>query len=142
MYYFTIGTEIVGFLDSARTGVPSLYNVKCEVLTESTNNGTKCSVCKNYRKTLAAMASRCQKYDRSHPSSHTTYANLHTPEKNERLNRLHKENKKAKLYIMRLKQRISEAVTEGGITLDKELHIDMKALVDTSTKQVPYSRKF
>ena len=82
------------------------------------------------------MASRCHKDDHSHPSSHTTYFNLHTPEKIERLCRLHKECKKARLCIMRLKQRISEAAVDGGIALDEELHNDMKALVDTSTKHV------
>ena len=82
------------------------------------------------------MTSRCHKDDCSHPSSHTTYFNLHTPEKNERLRRLHQENKKAKLCIMRLKQRISEAARDGGIKLNEELHNDMKAMVDNSTKQV------
>ena len=82
------------------------------------------------------MASRCHKDDHSHPSSHTTYFNLHTPEKIERLCRLHKECKKARLCIMRLKQRISEAAVDGGVALDEELHNDMKALVDTSTKHV------
>ena len=82
------------------------------------------------------MASRCHKDDCSHPSSHTTYFNLHTPEKNERLRRLHQDNKKAKFCIMRLKRKISEAACEGGITLDEELHNDMKALVDSNTKQV------
>ena len=39
---------------------------------------------------------------------------------------------------MDLKQRIiSEvAVVDGGVALDEELHNDMKALVDTSTKHV------
>ena len=37
---------------------------------------------------------------------------------------------------MRLKQRISEAARDGGIKLNEELHDDMKALVDNSTKQV------
>ena len=38
---------------------------------------------------------------------------------------------------MDLKQRISEAaVVDGGVTLDEELHNDMKALVDTGTKHV------
>ena len=37
---------------------------------------------------------------------------------------------------MDLKQRISEAAADGGVALDEELHNDMKALVDTSTKHV------
>ena len=133
---FALGTEVVAFLDSARTGIPSLFNIKCEVLIEPTTRIAKCQTCKKYRKSLAAMASRCHKDDCSHPSSHTTYFNLHTPEKNERLRRLHQDNKKAKFCIMRLKRKISEAACEGGITLDEELHNDMKALVDSNTKQV------
>ena len=100
---FALGTEVVAFLDSARTGIPSLFNIKCEVLIEPTTRIAKCQTCKNYRKSLAAMASRCHKDVCSHPSSHTTYFNLHTPEKNERLRYLHQDNKKAKFCIMRLK---------------------------------------
>ena len=133
---FALGTEVVAFLDSARTGIPSLFNIKCEVLIEPTTQIAKCQTCKKYRKSLAAMTSRCHKDNCSYPSSHTTYLNLHTPEKNERLRRLHQDNKKAKLYMMHLKRKISEAAREGGITLDEELHNDMKALVDSSTKQV------
>ena len=133
---FALGTEVIAYLDPTRTGKPSLFNVKCEVLIKPTTVKAKCQACKKYRKSLAAMTSRCHKDDCSHPSSHTTYFNLHTPEKNECLRRLHQENKKAKLCIMRLKQRISEAARDGGIKLNEELHNDMKAMVDNSTKQV------
>jgi len=137
IYYnaLPIGTETVAFLDRTRTGVPSLYHIKCEILIELTSKVAKCLSCKKYRKSLAAMASRCQKDDHSHPSSHTTYFNLHTPEKNERLSHLHQENKKVKLCIMHLKKRISEVAIEDGVTLDEELHNDMKVLVDATTKQ-------
>ena len=92
-----IGTETVAFLDSTRTEVPSIYNVNCEILIELTSKTATCLACKSYRKSLAAVASRCHKDDHSHPSSHITYFNLHTPEKIEHLCRLHKEckNKKA-----------------------------------------------
>jgi len=43
------------------------------------------------------MLSRHLKDQKTHPSSHTTYANLSTSEKSERLRNLHLENKKAKL---------------------------------------------
>ena len=76
-----IGTETVAFLDSTRTGVPSFYNVNCEILMELTSKTAPCLACKSYRKSLAAVTSRCHKDDHSHPSSHTTYFNLHTQEK-------------------------------------------------------------
>ena len=54
---------------------------------------------------LNAMVSRNHKDDRTHPSSHTNYSYLSTPEKDERLHRLHTESKIAKLRISRLEKR-------------------------------------
>lgn len=57
------------------------------------------------------MISRLQKDDersqRTHPSSHTNYSYLSTPEKNERLHRLHADNKTAKLRISRLEKKMN-----------------------------------
>jgi len=82
------------------------------------------------------MLSRRLKDQKTHPSSHTTYANLSTSEKDERLRNLHQENKKAKLCVRRLEQKISAAASQEGITLDDELHNDMKTMMDAATKQV------
>ena len=82
------------------------------------------------------MVCRPHKDDGSNPSSHTTYRNLHTPEKDARLSHLHQENRKAKLRIRRLEQKISLAANEDGVKLDDELHSDIMNLAASSTKQV------
>ena len=77
-----IGTEIVATVDCNRTGIPSIYHVKCEVLIKVNTSMKICECCKKQRKTLTAMASQEQKdTDWTDPSSHTAYVHLNTPEK-------------------------------------------------------------
>ena len=135
-HMFFIGSEIVATVDSNRTGVPSIHHVKCEILIKANTSMKICECCKKYRKTLTAMASRKQKdTDRTDPSSHTAYVHLSTPEKNKRLSRLHKDNKRAMLEIKRLKQ-ISAAITLDGVSLSDELHDDVKMMASAATKQI------
>ena len=83
--------------------------------------------CSKHRKSLMAMATRKQKDgNKSNPSSHTAYVTLHTQEKNERLHRLQQERKKAMLYISQLKQKIAGIVERDGITVDEEMHKNLK----------------
>lgn len=64
------------------------------------------------------------------------YTNLHTPEKNERLSRLHQENKKAKLHIARLEQNIMLATCADGVNLDVTLHDDVRVMATENSKAV------
>ena len=87
----------VAVLDSTRTGHMSIYHSKCDILIKP-GNSKQCGSCKAYRKTLSAMLScylHHQNDDRTNSSSHTTYANLQSSERDEHLKRLHDENKKA-----------------------------------------------
>ena len=95
-----MGSEIVATVDSTRTGVTSIYHVKSEILITVNDSMKRCEPCKQYRKTLSAMASRKPKdSDRTNPTSHTANVHLSIPEKNERLTRLHNINKRAMLEI-------------------------------------------
>ena len=67
-------------VDSVRTGVPSIYHVCCEVLISKFISPSRCGVCKKHRKSLLTMTLRDQKDERVHPSSHTNYSYLSTPE--------------------------------------------------------------
>ena len=69
------------------------------------------------------MAAHPQKDQRTHPSSHTTYACLHTPEKDEHLSQLYQEGKVAKLHITRLEKKLTDLVEE--IHLDDEFYMYM-----------------
>ena len=123
-------------LDTARTGSLSIYHVECDILMNSTEESRLCICCKKYKKTLSAMLSRRRKDQKTHPSSHTTYGNLSASEKDERLRNLHQESKKAKLRVCRLQEKISTAATQDGVTLNVDLHDDMKAMMDATTKQI------
>jgi len=93
---FIVGTNTVVAIDKTRTGYFSIYHAECDILI------TECGQCKcskKYKKTLTAMLSRRLKDQKTHTSSHTTYANLSSSEKDERLRNIHQENKKANLRI-------------------------------------------
>ena len=79
-YVTTIGTSVVATMDSTRTGITSIYHSKCEIIMKSSVTPARCASCKKHRKSLSAMVSRPQRDERTHPSSHTTYACL-TPRK-------------------------------------------------------------
>lgn len=126
----------MAIVDSTRTGTLSIYHVNCEVLLESSIEPKKCLACKKHRKSLSSMACRPHKDEHTHPSSHTTYTNLRTPEKIERMSRLHQENKKAKLRIVRLEKKIMSATNEDGINLSNTLHSDMIVMANENAKSV------
>ena len=130
-----IGKQTVANVDASWTGQPTLFHVDWEILIKPSSN--RCIACTNHRKSLLAMKSRKQKdTDRTNPSSHTTYACLHTPEKDERLRRLQQDKKRVKLQIDRLKQKIEDASHQDGMIIDDELHEDLKSAVMESTEQV------
>ena len=137
-YEFCAGTSTVAVLDSTRTGHVSIYHSKCDILIKP-GDCKRCESCKAYRKTLSAMLSRHsrrQNDDRTNPSSHTTFANLQPAEKDERLKRLRDENKKAKLYINRLKKKIDAATAKDGVELDIEMSNDLEAIMTTKMQQI------
>lgn len=129
----------MAIVDSTRSGTLSIYHVNCEVLLDGNIEAKKCLACKKHRKSLSSMACRPQEDEHTHPSSHTTYANLHTPERNEHMTRLHQENKKARLRIVRLQKKIMSAAKEDGINLSNTLHDDMIVMANENVKTVSSS---
>ena len=90
-------------MDSNRTGRPSLYHVACEVVVSDTREARRCSSCRTHRSNLRVMFSRSRMDDRTDPSSHTNYCRLTSPEKKERLKRLHREVRIMQQKLERLK---------------------------------------
>ena len=82
------------------------------------------------------MLSHRLKDQKTHASSHTTYANLSASEKDERMRNIHQESKKSSLRVSQLKQKISDVASQGGVVLDNEIHNDIKAMMDATTNQV------
>lgn len=87
-----------------------------------------------------AMAARKQKdNDKSNPSSHTSFITLYTPEKIKRLHQLQQNRKRVKLYIDRLKQKISSVADRDGVLVNEEMYEDLKTMASEYTKQVKES---
>ena len=129
---FTV-TCTIAVVESARTGVPSIYHVQCAVLVPRSTASKRCAACTRHRKSLASLASRAASGlsgNRTHPSSHTPYSVLTTPEKDERLRRLRLEATKTKEQLERLRQRVASLIdkenTEVDDMLDGDLHLMVK----------------
>ena len=140
----TTGTEVVGILDSSRTGVPSIHHAKCEILVNCAQE--RCGYCGKHRKSLTAMASRASRSDvpiddRTSPTSHTTYLCLTSKEKSERLHRLHSDKRACQQQVRRLQEAIDESILIDGVTVDKELNGDLLQLMKNCTENVYSSPK-
>lgn len=138
-HFSFIGSNIVAVIDSKRTGRPSVYHVACEVLMPPTKESRRCSSCSNHRSSLRAISFRSSKDDRTHPSSHTNYAALKTPQKDERLHRLHLEVKKARQKLERLRVKISLDAARASPNVDEALDNDLRLTISENDKDVKES---
>ena len=133
-HYSLIGANIVAMIDSKRTGRPSVYHVACEILVPSTRESRRCSCCSSYRNVLRAIVFRSSKDDRTHPSSHTNYTALNSPEKNKRLHRLHVEAKNARQKLERLREKIGLDAARASPNVDEALDGDLRLTISEEDK--------
>ena len=97
-----------------------------------------CHPCKIYRKTLFSLLSHYRSRKRKHsdgtsPSSHTNYRFLSTPEKIKRLRHLHRLHHNDQQRITRLRTALDGAIEERGVTVDYDLHQDLRGIVKNNT---------
>lgn len=78
----------------------------------------------------------CHVDEHTHPSSHTPYAGLHTPRKNERLHSLHSEARKFKQKMEYLRQKITASVESNPADVDRELDDDLQQIIVESQNDV------
>ena len=136
--HLCVGTTTVATVDSKRSGFPSIFHKDCEVLVESSEpqKVLRCQACVKHRKLLCTMAACTLKDDGTSHSSHTTYANLHSFEKDQRLHNMAKELSKFRQRNKHLKKRIDAAVKTVGVTVDSALHNDLKEVMEKETDKV------
>ena len=77
-----------------------------------------------------------QAADKTAPDSHVNYRFLSTPEKTDRLQRMHSELRANHLMKERLKAKLERVVAEEGITVDRETHADICAIMTSAESQV------
>ena len=116
----------MAIVDSKRHGYPSIFHIECEFFVPG--QAKRCAVCSKHRKSLRAMASRCGGDEHTHPSSHTPYAVLTTPEKDERLRRLHLESRQVKLRLDRLRRKLDVECAKSNVAVDVTLDSDIRTL--------------
>ena len=114
----------------------TLRCTSCDVLV-SPGTGTRCHPCLKDRKMLNAvlsrLGSRATVADKCHPSSHTNYRFLTTPEKAEHLQKLHQSVKVRRQRLERLRAHIELIIEEWGIEVKREIDDDLKDNMTQST---------
>ena len=78
----------------------------------------------------ALLESGSHDIDRTHPSSRTKYTSLTTPEKHQRLQRLHSELRKTNKQIERLREKVAVLIMDGQEEVDQELDSDIREMVE------------
>ena len=125
-------------VDMNRLDFPSLFHVNCELVIAKTTS-LRCTACEKHRHSLSGINSRTSQDEKTHPSSHTSYAALKTPEIVERLHRMHKENKLLRKQISRLQQKISSTISTEGVEVDVDLDDDLKSMTNECSAQIKRS---
>ena len=124
------GTEQVAYYD---TKTDSIFTCSCTIFVTLESNG-RCDSCNDHRQILNRMLYRLQhtsKDDKTDPKSHTNYRYLSTPEKNERLKKLHDQCKVMKQQLNRTQQKLDEALEQRGVVIHEEdLHEELETIVD------------
>lgn len=108
----------------------TIRHSSCEVLLPATRQSTRCSHCSHHRKSLRAMLNRCDtKTDVSHPSSHTNVRYLSSPQKADRLRRLHTKLHDTKRQVRCLQKKLEEATEHLGTTVDQGMNDDLTTIM-------------
>ena len=122
---------------------PTIRHKNCEVVL--LEDSMRCDACKGHRKLLHALYSRMsrrakQKESRTAVTSHVNYCHLSTPEKQERLSKLHDAARVARQRIRRLEERLKRAIEKLGEVVDKGTHEGLCSIVSDSDASI--SEKF
>ena len=140
MFFFPIGTKEVAKEESTLICRPTIRHTCCPILLSSSLTRKRCSSCNLHRHTLCSLASRIENsehnVDRSDPCSHVNYRFLSTPEKTERLQRMHSELRRTELQKNRLKLKLNEAVEKDGVVVDPVIHADLQNIMSIHEKNI------
>ena len=116
---------------------PTIQHSNCEIAVEKKNS--RCSECSRYRRFLNIMCARLRhrqemdKENRTAPTSRVNYCHLTSPEKNQRLLRLHTSLRAANRQVTRLRERVEAATAACGEVLDEEIHCDLQQIMEAAS---------
>ena len=139
MFFFPIGTKEVAKEESTLICRPTSHTC-CLILLSSSLTCKRCSSCNLHCHTLRSLVCRIENsehnVDRSDPCSHVNYRFLSTPEKTERLQRMHSELCRTELQKNRLKLKLNEAVEKDGVVVDPVTHADLQSIMSSHEKNI------
>ena len=110
---------------------PTIRHNKCDLVIL---DDIRCSACKGQHKALHAIYTRiskrgAEKENQTSPSSHVKYCHLTTPEKKERISRLHDTARVAKQRIGRLEARLKKEIDDMGDVIVKDTHQELHSIM-------------
>ena len=79
---------------------------------------------------LYRLQSSSKDNDKSDPKSHTNYRYLSSPEKHDRLKRLHDQCKVMRQQLSRTQQKLEQALEQRGVSIGEDLHEELETIVD------------
>ena len=131
------GNNLVAAEESDTLGHPTIRHSKCEMLLNPSQN--RCPKCVAHRKGLHSLLIRNESgsdIDRCAPHSHVNYRFLSTPEKVDRLQRLHTLQRHTKLRLERLEQKLARCIEERGVVVDDSTHCDLQVIMKENSSSV------
>lgn len=114
----------------------TIRHSKCAYLIAAADGRKRCEACEHYRRTLHSMLARKENCttDKTAPNSRVNYRYLSSPEKVDKIQRLHTLQKHTKQQLERVSARLSQSIQESGIEVDDATHADLIAISqDNST---------
>ena len=135
-----LGTREVAKEESILLRKPTIRHACCAILLPPSSTCTRCLSCNSYRHILRSLAYRMEKtdraVDRSAPQSHVNYRFLNTPDRLERLHRMHSVLRSTKLQKKRLKEKLQEAIEKDGVIVDPATHDDLRNIMSTHEAEI------
>ena len=119
---------------------PTIRTTNCDVIVKPERD-PRCPSCSEHRKTLNSMLFRIRKSEESSnnkgsPTNHTNYKYLNTPDKVERMKRLHHSVRMGRKQYDRLKLRLADAIAHRGVIVDDELQSDLTQIMQDNAAKI------
>ena len=137
------GKKVIASTDIRFTVASTIRTSSCSVLglLKDLENGSRCSSCHGHRKVLNSLLSRFKKCenepsDGSEPSSHVNYRYLNTPQKHERMQKLHQAVRVKCQRVERLKKKIALLIEDRGVEVDEELNEDLTSIMKDNSDAI------
>ena len=132
----------MAYIDTQVLSSPTIRHRKCHLVVAS--GDVRCLLCKQLRNSLHAVYSRLSKqsHDKENttaPSSHVNCRHLSTPEKQERLSRLHDAVRVARRRAQRIEARLERTIEKVGESVDSEMHKELCSIVSDNDVSIQNS---